>query len=391
MRMPESPLRIGIIGVGNLAQTTIIPTLQSLKHQYTLTSICDIDPQTLNFVQTNHKIPKATTIPHELIDDPDLDLIFILTPDEYHETYTVATLQAGKHVFVETPLTFSIQSAQRILAAERETETVMGNGKRVFVGYARRFAPSYVEAFKREVDTIERIMHVRCWDFVGQIYYTRRAAAAAAAASSSSSTLATGPELPQREEEGVVDLFHTLLQETFIYQDVTPERISMCRFLCSLGCHDLSLIREIFGLPDAVVGVTVNDPFYSALLYYHDNHEQIFPVVYESGVDSIPRQDACLVVHGTNKTVSIEYKSPDLVQVVVDEVKNDGQVRKREVVSSGTEQDAYVEELKALYASVVDGTPVKTSVQDAIKDLRVARMIFEQHDRQCGTIRTPLG
>ncbi|KAJ9307721.1 hypothetical protein DTO027B5_7621 [Paecilomyces variotii] len=392
MRMPESPLRVGIIGVGNLAQNTFIPILQSLNHQYTLTSICDIDPQTLNFVQTHHKIPKATTIPHELIHDPDLDLIFILTPDEYHETYSIATLQAGKHVFVETPLTFSIQSAQRILAAERQTETVPGNGmgKKVFVGYARRFAPSYVESFKREVDSIERIMHVRCWDFVGQIYYTQRAAAAAAS-SSSSYTLATGPEPPSGREEGVVDLFHTLLQETFIYQDVTPERVSMCRFLCSLGCHDLSLIRELFGLPDAVVGVTVNDPFYSASLYYHDSHERVFPVVYESGVDSIPRQDACLVVHGSNKTVSIEYKSPNLVQVVVDEVKNDGQVRKREVVSSGTEQDAYVEELKALYASVVDGNPVKTSVQDAIKDLRVSRMIFEQHDRQCGTIRTPLG
>ncbi|KAL1857368.1 hypothetical protein Plec18170_003492 [Paecilomyces lecythidis] len=384
MRMPESPLRVGIIGVGNLAQNIFIPVLQALNHQYTLTSICDINDQTLNLVQTRHKVPKATTIAQELIHDPDLDLIFILAPDEYHETYCIAALQAGKHVFVETPLTFSIQSAQRILNAERQTAITTGKGKKVFVGYARRFAPSFVEAFKKEVSSIERIMHVRCWDFVGWTHTQ------AALSSSPFSTLATGPNPPSKEE--AAELFYTLLQETFIYQEVTPERISMCRFLGSLGWHDLSLIRELFGLPDAVVGVTVNDPFYSASLYYHDNQEQIFPVVYDSGVDAIPRQDAGLVVHGTNKTVSITHKSPNLVQVTVDRVSDDGgQTTKMDVVSTGTREESYMEELKALYATVVDGKPVKTSVQDTIRDLKTSRMVFEQYDRQCGTIRTPLG
>ncbi|GAD95644.1 hypothetical protein BC1G_06991 [Paecilomyces variotii No. 5] len=378
MRMPETPLRVGIIGVGNLAQNTFIPALQALDHQYTVTSICDINSQTLNLVQTRHKIPKATTIAQELIQDPDLDLVFVLAPDEYHETYCVAALQAGKHVFVETPLTFSIQSARRILNAERQTAITTGKGNKVFVGYARRYAPSFVEAFKKEVLSIERIMHVRCWDFVG------RAHAQGALSSSSSSpslsfspTLATGPDPPCDEE--AAQLFRTLLQETFIYQEVTPERISMCRFLSSLGWHDLSLIRELFGTPDAVVGVTVNDPFYSASLYYHDSEEQIFPVVYDSGVDAIPRQDAGLVVHGTNKTVCIEFKSPNLVQVTVDQVPDDGgQVRKREIVSSGPGEECYMEELKALYATVVDGKPVKTSVQDALMDLKTSRMVFEQ-------------
>lgn len=371
MRIPESPLRVGIIGVGTLAQNAFIPTLEALNHQFTVTAICDIDPEPLNLVQTQHKIPKATTTAYELINDPDLDLIFILTPDEYHERYCIAALQAGKDVFVETPLTLSIQSAQRILAAEREA-----NGKRVFVGYARRFAPSFVEAFRKEVEGIERIMHARCWDFVGQ----RR---------DQKASFVTGPEPPSGEE--AAGLFNALLQETFIFQDVTPERTSMCRFFSSLGWHDLSLMRELFGVPDSIVGLMVNDPFYSASFYYHDSHGHPFSVAYESGVDSIPRHDAGIMVQGLNKTVSIEYKSPQAVQVIVDEVKEDGQVRKREVVSSSTDEEAYMEELKALYSSVVDGKPMKTSVQDTIKDLKMSRMIFEQFDRQCGTIRTPLG
>jgi hypothetical protein len=72
--------------------------------------------------------------------------VFVLTSDEFHDQYTVAALQHGKHVSVEKPMTLSIPSAERIVDAERAAY-----GPRVFVGYMRRYAPSFVNAFKREM------------------------------------------------------------------------------------------------------------------------------------------------------------------------------------------------------------------------------------------------
>lgn len=53
---------------------------------------------------------------------------------------------------------------------------------------------------------------------------------------------------------------NALLHETF-GQEPTPEQVKYCRFLGSLGSHDLSLMREALGFPEQVIGVTVNDPF----------------------------------------------------------------------------------------------------------------------------------
>jgi hypothetical protein len=64
-------------------------------------------------------------------------------------------------------------------------------------------------------------------------------------------------------------------------------------------------------------------------------------------------------------------------------------VKRTETVSSC--EEAYTQELTALYSYLVDNTPAKTSSDDAVLDLKMLCMIFEHYDRQCGTIRTPLG
>lgn len=77
--------------------------------------------------------------------------------------HTVSALQAGKHIMLEKPITLSLQSAQRIMAAEKAAP----NGARVFVGFQRRYAPS-VDAFKREISSIGSIKHVLVRDIVAR-------------------------------------------------------------------------------------------------------------------------------------------------------------------------------------------------------------------------------
>lgn len=139
-------------------------------------------------------------------------------------------------------------------------------------------------------------------------------------------------------------------------------------------------MREVIGMPDSIGGITANDPFYSAILNYKSPSGEPFAVTYESGIDRVPVFDAHFAVYGQNKRVSIEYPSPFVkglpIRVKVDEVNEHGEVQSRDVLSSY--EDAYTSELKELYAAVVEGTPFKTTAEDATKDLEIYDMMLKK-------------
>ncbi|KAI9697210.1 MAG: hypothetical protein M1836_004774 [Candelina mexicana] len=369
--MAPKVLNIGLIGAGEVAQVIHLPTLSLLPHLYRIISISDLSPTTLSSIQSRYPTIKTTTDPLSIISSSEIDVVFILTSDEYHETYTIAALAAGKHVMVEKPLTLSAASAERILEAERKAT----NGARVFVGYMRRYAPSFVGAFKREVEGIDRVLYARCRGIVGpNAYFVNQ--------SGTSPVKNTDfPEGSLAERDRLLD---GLLQEAFEAKEVTKERRDFCRFLGSLGSHDLSLMRETLGFPESVAGVSVNEPFYSAILNYRGKGGESFAVTYESGIDAVPRFDSHLAVYGKKKTVSIQYDTPYVkglpIKVRVDEENEYGEVVTREILSSY--EDAYTAELKELHACLTDRRDIKTSAEDAALDLKLFKMMFEQYERQ---------
>lgn len=382
--MPEKTLRVGVIGAGEVAQVIHLPTLQLLNQYFETAAICDSSRTAVEFCQSRFNIPRGSTDAYEIINDPSIDLIVILTSYEYHATYSIAALETGKHVMIEEPLSLSILSARRIINAEKTAR----NGARVFVSSMRRYAPGFVNTFKREIASVDRILYARCRDITGPKRHFVNQSGTPVAKSSTTTDVA--------DSDGTSDssqLLHELLQEAFLGQELTPQRIAFGRFLGSVGCHNLSLMRETLGLPDSIVGVTTNEPFYSAIFSYSDKNGNPYSVTFESGIDSVPRFDAHLTVYGQNKTVSIEYNTPYVkdvpIRVIVEEMNEHGESQKREVLSSY--EDAYAAELKELYACLVHGQPIKTTAEDAIMDLKLFRMMFEQYDRQCGSVRTPLG
>ena len=296
--MAESKkLRVGIIGAGEVAQVIHIPTLQLLDHLYSIVAICDLSKGSIEHCAAKFQIPKASTNLNELFGDPDIDVIFNLTSDEFHLPYTVEALRSGKHVFVEKPMTLSIPSATKIIEAETQA-----NGPRVFVGYMRRYAGGFIDTFKREISTIPKILYARSRDIVGPNSHFV----------SQSGTFPTKvTDGPPQASKIRTDLLEKLFQECFEGQEVTLAKRKYCRFLGSLGSHDLSLMREALGgLPESISGVSVNEPFYSAIFNYRNRDGSSFAVTYESGIDQVPRFDAHLAIYGETKTVSIQYDTP---------------------------------------------------------------------------------
>ncbi|KAI9368794.1 hypothetical protein BJX61DRAFT_536954 [Aspergillus egyptiacus] len=387
------PLRIGILAAGaHPVQTIYLPALHALPTLFTIVTTYNAsDPSDSESTTSN---------PDTILQDPSITLILNFMPNEYHELYTIAALQAGKHVMVETPISLSIPSAKRIITAEQDAP---GDAK-VFVASARRYAPCFEEVFKKEVKSMDRIHYARCRMIAGpHVAHT--------ATAERSNGAVEGGELPltfnkdqdaSHRQDGEWDRkrrLRGLLEEVF-GKDEQPsqERIALSRFLASLGCHDLGLMRDTLGYPDAISNISVNEPFYSALFHYNGGpadsaHPHPFTLMYETGTDCVPRCDAQLAVYGRTKTVTVHYDLPYArgrpVRVIVETADERGGLKQTETVS--TWEEAYQEELKALYAYLEEGKPAKTTARDSLQDIKLFQTIFQQYDRQCGTIRTPLG
>ncbi|KUJ18510.1 NAD(P)-binding protein [Mollisia scopiformis] len=363
-------LRVGIVGAGDVAQVVHLPTLALLNHLYSVISICDISQQTVDHAAARFNVSHKTINPSETISHPDVDLVMILAADEYHEPLCISALKAGKLVFIEKPITLSMPSVQRILEAEKAT-----GGNKIFVGYMRRYAPSFTEAFLREVASIPRIMYARSRDIIGQNEHF---------VNQSGTSPRKYTDFPANAAQDRKVHLDKLFAEAFPGRAVSEKDIQYCRFLGSLGSHDLSLMREALGFPESVTGVSANEPFYSAMFNYRNKSGEPFSVTYESGIDHVPRFDAHLAVYGERKTVSIQYDTPFVkglpIKVKVDEFNEAGESSSSEILSSF--EDPYTVELKEVYECFVNGKAIKTTAADASMELQLYDMMYKQLARQ---------
>ncbi|KAF4125459.1 NAD binding Rossmann fold oxidoreductase [Geosmithia morbida] len=363
----QERLGVGIIGAGEVFQVCHGPCLLMLAHLFKLESVCDLSPTTTDYVADKFFFPHRTTTPQEVIDNARVQVVFVLTSDESHTPLAVAALKAGKHVFIEKPVSLSLPSAESIIAAEDGAP----NGARAFVGYMRRYAPSYLEAFKREVASIPKILYARVRDFSGPN---------AQFVNQSGTFQTRNADYPAGSSEERSSRLEELFKEAFPGREITDEMRKYCRFLGSLASHDMSLMRETLGFPDKVDGVSVNDPFYSAILSFRNPDGTPFSVTYESGIDQVPVFDAHLSVYGAEKRVTIRYDSPYVkglpITVDVEELNDQGEIQRRTMLSSY--QDAYTSELQALHDTLTTGKAIKTNLEDALQDLRLYDLMYKK-------------
>lgn len=73
----------------------------------------------------------------QILDDPDVDVVLIVTRNQHHAPQALAALRAGKHVFVETPMALTVTECRDLEAAVDES------GRHLMVGFNRRFAGLY--------------------------------------------------------------------------------------------------------------------------------------------------------------------------------------------------------------------------------------------------------
>jgi predicted dehydrogenase len=131
-------VRVGFIGAGSFASSVILPNLQSIKG-VRLQSVGTISGAGAASAQRAFKFQTAAQ-PSELLNDPNVDAVFVLTRHDTHATLTAQTLQAGRPVFVEKPLAMDREQLAQLQEAYA-VQLEAGRAPFVMVGFNRRFAP----------------------------------------------------------------------------------------------------------------------------------------------------------------------------------------------------------------------------------------------------------
>ena len=149
-------LKVGVIGVGGIARTHM-PGWEASEHAEVVAG-ADINEAVLQPWGEKYAVPKLFTDSAELFRDPDIDIIDICTPNNYHAPLSIAAMQAGKHVLCEKPLA-PTPAAIRDMIAARDA-----SGKMLMTAQHFRFRGSS-KAMKAEIEggALGDIYHARSW------------------------------------------------------------------------------------------------------------------------------------------------------------------------------------------------------------------------------------
>lgn len=127
-------LNIGILGLGE-GRSTISAALNSKKIQ--LKMICDKSQEVCRQRADEFKMYDYTTDYNEMLNDEEIDIVAIYTPDHLHAEHISLALQHGKHVICTKPFIDDLSKAKELLELQKKT------GKKVFVGQSSRFFEPY--------------------------------------------------------------------------------------------------------------------------------------------------------------------------------------------------------------------------------------------------------
>lgn len=130
----SSPIRVGIVGIGNWARHGHVRVLKLLP-QYELTGIYSQRKEAATQAAKELGFKFVADSLDELVNHPDIDLVIVLTTAPQHEEGIRAAIAAGKHVYSEWPLTPSTATSRSLI------EAANARGLRHVVGLQRRLAP----------------------------------------------------------------------------------------------------------------------------------------------------------------------------------------------------------------------------------------------------------
>ncbi|HKY53531.1 MAG TPA: bi-domain-containing oxidoreductase, partial [Anaerolineales bacterium] len=130
-------VNLGVLGAGSFANTILLPIIKKID-DIELVGIASSGGLHAQHSGKKFGFKYATSSNEEIINDPNINTVAILTRHDTHAELAIETLKAGKHVFVEKPLAINseqLEQVNKLLVSPRSVQSLL------LVGFNRRFAP----------------------------------------------------------------------------------------------------------------------------------------------------------------------------------------------------------------------------------------------------------
>lgn len=141
----EKKIGFALCGLGNLSTNQIAPAIAKTRN-CKLTGIITGTPSKAETWKAQYNIPDKNIYNYDtmnrLADNPDVDVVYVVTPNGLHAEHTVKAAKAGKHVYSEKPMETSPEKCQQMIDACKAANRMLG------VGYRCHFEPHHIECMR---------------------------------------------------------------------------------------------------------------------------------------------------------------------------------------------------------------------------------------------------
>lgn len=350
-------LRVGVVGAGMIAQVMHLHYLAELREMYEVTAVCDVVGENARACAGRYGIPAAYSDWRELIAAP-IDAVLVLTSGS-HAAIGIAAAEAGRHVFTEKPMCFSVDEGKAMVAAAEEA------GVTLMVGYPKRYDLAYVRFAQEAAELSDaRLLRVTTMESPFRPYVAHypllRAAPLAddvashlLAASAASVNAAIGPA---DELERLV--YHDVLLDTLV--------------------HEINSVRGLLGEPDRLDFVDLSSKQVTVLLRFGELRAAIHWV----DLPGIARYEMEFGLYAPERRITLSFPSPFLRNEPSSLVVEGGDVgtarswRSEEVIGY---ESGFRRELEAFHSCVTSGAVPVTSGHDGLADIAMCQSIIACH------------
>lgn len=132
-------IKWAIIGAGRYASNVTAPAIAGVADAQ-LVAVSDVSLERATELAATHNVEKVFDTLEPILEDPDIDIVYISTPHNLHAVHTREAAKAGKHVFCEKPMALTVPEAEQMI------EDCEKNNVKLGVSFPERYHPAHIEA-----------------------------------------------------------------------------------------------------------------------------------------------------------------------------------------------------------------------------------------------------
>jgi predicted dehydrogenase len=338
-------IRVGVVGLGQIAQIAHLPYLRELLG-FEIGAVCEISEKVLTAIGDQYHIKERYLDYHDLVKQKDLDAVLITSHE--HADISVAAMNEGKHVFVEKPMAFNLEQADKMVEAAKK------NKVKLMVAYMKRYDPGYEYALPL-FKSMKDIHLIRVHNFAGAFYMNTEIY----------DLFNPSDVLPDKsksmQEKQRADIIAAIGKERADLVDA----YSMLLYLCT---HDAIVLHEAFGSPTDILHVDIlKKRFVIAELAYGENTR----CIWETGlVTDRPDWDEQITAYSGERTVEVRFPFPYIknLPTIVEVRELEGKVNVVKTVEASFDE-AFKREWRHFYECVTQNKEPITNGEKGRRDI----------------------